>query len=50
MTEPRFAGRAVLVTGGGSWIGRVMAKRFAAEGAAVGVADIVSGSAYEVAR
>jgi NAD(P)-dependent dehydrogenase (short-subunit alcohol dehydrogenase family) len=38
------------VTGGGSGIGRVMAKRFAAEGAAVIVADIVAEKAEEVAR
>ena len=41
MSESRFSGRAVLVTGGGSGIGRVMAMRFAAEGAAVVVVDIV---------
>jgi len=38
------------VTGGGSGIGRVMAKRFADEGAAVVVADIVAEKADEVAR
>ena len=36
----RFSGRSVVITGGGSGIGRVMAQRFAAEGAAVLVADI----------
>jgi meso-butanediol dehydrogenase / (S,S)-butanediol dehydrogenase / diacetyl reductase len=35
----RFNNRTVLVTGGGSGIGRVMAHRFAAEGAIVVVAD-----------
>jgi meso-butanediol dehydrogenase / (S,S)-butanediol dehydrogenase / diacetyl reductase len=35
----RFNNRTVLVTGGGSGIGRVMAHRFAAEGATVVVAD-----------
>ena len=38
------------MTGGGSGIGRVMAKRFADEGAAVVVADIVAEKADEVAR
>jgi NAD(P)-dependent dehydrogenase (short-subunit alcohol dehydrogenase family) len=50
MSERRFSGRAVLVTGGGSGIGRVMAMRFAAEGAAVVVADIVAEKAEEVMR
>jgi NAD(P)-dependent dehydrogenase (short-subunit alcohol dehydrogenase family) len=50
MSDGRFAGRVVLVTGGGSGIGRVMAKRFAAEGAAVVVVDIVGEKAEEVVR
>jgi len=36
----RFDGRVVLITGGGSSIGRATALRFAAEGASVVVADI----------
>jgi meso-butanediol dehydrogenase/(S,S)-butanediol dehydrogenase/diacetyl reductase len=37
----RFQDKVVVVTGGGSGIGRVMAQRFAAEGALVGVVDRV---------
>ena len=37
----RFKDRVVIVTGGGSGIGRVMAQRFAAEGAQVAVVDRV---------
>jgi meso-butanediol dehydrogenase / (S,S)-butanediol dehydrogenase / diacetyl reductase len=44
----RFSGRSVVITGGGSGIGRVMAQRFAAEGAAVLVADIREDRAREV--
>ncbi len=45
----RFAGRTVLITGSGSGIGRVMAKRFAAEGGAIVIADLLEDRAREVA-
>lgn len=40
MTGPGFAGRAALVTGGGSGIGRAASQRLAQEGAAVAVVDL----------
>ena len=45
----RFVGRTVVVTGGGSGIGRVMAKRFAAEGGLAVIADLLEDRAREVA-
>ena len=45
----RFRGRAVVVTGSGSRLGRHMAHRFAAGGTAVVVADVVERAAGEVA-
>jgi len=46
----RFAGRVVVVTGSGSGIGRVMAKRFGAEGARVAVVDWHEDRAEAAAR
>ena len=45
----RFQGRVTVITGGGSGLGRVLALRFAEEGAAVVVADVVGHSASAVA-
>jgi NAD(P)-dependent dehydrogenase (short-subunit alcohol dehydrogenase family) len=45
----RLDGKAVLVTGGGSGIGRAICRRFAADGAAVVVADVIGERAEEVA-
>jgi NAD(P)-dependent dehydrogenase (short-subunit alcohol dehydrogenase family) len=47
--ENRLAGRAVLVTGGGSGLGKGACQRIAAEGGAVGVADIRESLAEETA-
>jgi NAD(P)-dependent dehydrogenase (short-subunit alcohol dehydrogenase family) len=48
-SQGRLAGKAAIVTGGGSGIGRAVARRFAAEGAAVAVADIAAERAKAVA-
>jgi rhamnulose-1-phosphate aldolase/alcohol dehydrogenase len=45
-----LATRIAFVTGGGSGIGKAIARRLAAEGACVVVADIDGGSAHAVAR
>jgi len=46
----RFAGRVVVVTGGASGIGFASAKRFAAEGGTVVIADLHGGKAEAAAR
>ncbi|HST41768.1 MAG TPA: SDR family NAD(P)-dependent oxidoreductase, partial [Conexibacter sp.] len=46
----RFAGKAVIVTGAANGIGAATAARFAAEGAAVVVADVDVAAGEAVAR
>jgi meso-butanediol dehydrogenase / (S,S)-butanediol dehydrogenase / diacetyl reductase len=50
MAEHRLEGKVAVVTGGGSGIGRAAAMRFAREGAAVVVADVVADNAEAVAK
>ena len=49
-TNGRLAGKVAAVTGGGSGIGRAVALRFGAEGAAVVVADVLGDAAESVAK
>jgi NAD(P)-dependent dehydrogenase (short-subunit alcohol dehydrogenase family) len=50
MSEGRLAGKVAVVTGGGNGLGRATAVRFAEEGAAVVVADLLDGPGHETVR
>jgi NAD(P)-dependent dehydrogenase (short-subunit alcohol dehydrogenase family) len=49
-SNERFADRVAVVTGAGGGVGRATAQRFAADGAAVVVADIAAGSADDTVQ
>lgn len=46
----RFAGKTAVITGGASGIGAASASRFAAEGAAVTIADVADAAGQQLAR
>ena len=46
----RLKGKRIIITGGGSGIGKAVAKRYAAEGARVLIADLDETGGIEVAR
>ncbi len=50
MTDGRLAGKVAVVTGGGNGLGRATSLRFAEEGAAVVVADLLDGPGEETVR